>query len=156
MRKNAIPVIAAEYSGDNTSFLEDVISSLKEHGIQPNNMLYRASEQEVLESILRYGTDRAGFPEKKIWAGSEEYGRAILHEDVIFATTEAEIRRGEQPGSDYQTSLKKFAIIEKPLLLVYDMIQFEKLKEKQYRFIQPAKKLDALLAILIVSKHEGA
>lgn len=142
-----------QYSnGLNLLFLDSVLTELAKNNIKRETVLYRTSELENIERILEYGTDREGFPEKKIWMEGNQ--AQILHENVIYATTEEEIRRGETDKS-FSTSLKKFDIIKQPLLLVYDSTQFMKIKEKQYLFKEPNKKKDALLAIIIVDKVDS-
>ncbi|MBM3199528.1 ATP-binding protein [Candidatus Woesearchaeota archaeon] len=138
-----------DYDGNNTKFLESVIEKLGKKNSR--NILYRASEQESLERILKHGTDRGGFSGKKSWGYSELLSKELLHEDVIFATTEAEIRYGEQ-NLEFQTSLKKFSLIERPLLLVYDSSYFIKVKEKQYAFKNPKTKHESLIAVFTVTK----
>ncbi len=138
------------YNGNNIKLLEAVIEKL---GKRSGNILYRASEQESLEKILKYGTDRGGFPGRKLWGRSEVLSRELLHEDVIFATTEEEIRYGEQ-NPDFQTSLRKFSLIKHPLLLAYDSASFTKIGGKQYAFKNPKNKHRSLIAIFVVGKPE--
>lgn len=147
-------IIKLNYQGNNLLFLEDVIEELKERNIPTSKVLYRASEKENLERIIKYGTDRGGFTGKKLWQYSNDTGKELLHENVIYATTEEEIRKGELEES-FSTSLKKFLVIEEPLLLVYDSEHFVKIREKQYAFLNPQKKHDSLLAIFIVKKEGG-
>ncbi len=146
-----IPLIYLPYQNNNLLFLEDLILELEKRNIYTEDLLYRASEQDKLEKILKFGTDRGGFSERKIWPYSNEIDKEIMHEDVIYATTEDEIRKGEQDQS-YSTSLKKFSIINSPLFLIYDSKHFIKLKEKQYVFSNPKNKRQPLLAVVYVKK----
>jgi predicted O-methyltransferase YrrM len=132
--------------GDNVLLLADLLDELDARGVT-GSLLLRASEREKLDKILAWGTDRAGYEGDRRWAEDP----AIAHEDVILATTPDENRSGESEP-ERSTSLKKFAIIDEPLLLVYDAEALEPLRPKQYRFRQPSNKLAALRAVFEIAK----
>lgn len=134
------------YLGDNLLLLADLLDELDARGVK-GPLLLRASEREKLERIVTWGTDRAGYPGDRRWAENP----SIAHEDVVLATTPDENRAWET-DSDRSTSLKKFAIIDEPLLLVYDANALEHLLGTHYRFRQPDDKLAALLAVFEVPK----
>jgi len=134
--------------GCNLLFLAEVLSALADAGIAAP-VLFRASEMDKLDRILAHGTDRAGYPGARLWTSESVPGIALPHEDVILATTEDDIRRGEREP-DFSTSFKKFGLFGEPLLLVYDARALEHLHDKHYRFRAPARKGDALLATIEV------
>lgn len=144
------PLIHLPYQERNLLFLEEVLVELRARGIV-GDFLFRASEAEELERILTYGTDRGGFPGQRLWSDGPDIGRELLHQDVIFATTAEEIRLGES-DPERSTSLKKFALIERPLFLVYDAGHFLRLHDRQFEFRDPKAKQAALLAIFRVIK----
>lgn len=146
----SIPLIPLTYQERNLLFLEEVLDELRWRGMTAD-FLFRASEREELDRILTYGTDRGGFSGIKLWCDGPDLGRAVRHEDVIFATTEEEIRLGES-DLERSTSLKKFTLIEHPLLLVYDARQWRQLCDRQYESCAPTAKLQSLLAIFTVTK----
>jgi predicted O-methyltransferase YrrM len=137
------------YLGDNLLLLADLLDELDGldgHGMT-GPLLLRASEREKLDKILTWGTDRAGYAGDRRW----QEDPSIAHEDVILATTPEENRSGEA-DPERSTSLKKFAIIDEPLLLVYDAEALEPLHAKHYRFRHPANKLAALRAVFEIPK----
>jgi predicted O-methyltransferase YrrM len=134
------------YLGDNLLLLEDLLDELDARGVT-GSLLLRASEREKLDKILTWGTDRAGYVGDRRWAEDP----SIAHEDVILATTPEENRTGEA-NPDRSTSLKKFAIIDEPLLLIYDADALEPLQAKHYRFRHPTNKLAALRAVYEIPK----
>ncbi|PRP93310.1 hypothetical protein ENSA5_43320 [Enhygromyxa salina] len=138
---------ALPYLGDNLLMLADVLTELELAGID-EPVLLRASEGEKLERILAHGTDRAGYPGDRRW----RHDPAIAHEDVILATTPQENRDGEAEP-ERSTSLKKFAVIDAPLLLIYEAAALERLRPKEYRFVDPRAKLGALRAVFTIAKH---
>jgi predicted O-methyltransferase YrrM len=134
------------YLGDNLLLLADLLDELDARDVT-GRLGLRASEREKLDKILTWGTDRAGYAGDRRWVEDP----AIAHEDVILATTPDENRSGEAEP-ERSTSLKKFAIIDEPLLLVYDADALEPLQPKHYRFRQPANKLAALRAVFEIIK----
>jgi predicted O-methyltransferase YrrM len=134
------------YLGDNLLLLEDLLDELDARGVT-GSLLLRASEREKLDKILTWGTDRAGYDGDRRWAEDP----SIAHEDVILATTPDENRSGEAEP-ERSTSLEKFAIIDEPLLLVYDADALEPLHAKHYRFRHPTNKLAALRAVFEIPK----
>lgn len=134
------------YLGDNLLLLADLLDALDVGGVT-GPVLLRASEREKSDKILKWGTDRAGYDGDRRW----EEDPSVAHEDVILATTPEENRSGEAE-LERSTSLKKFAIIDEPLLLVYDAQALELLRPKHYRFRQPANKLAALRAVFEIPK----
>jgi SAM-dependent methyltransferase len=134
------------YLGDNLLLLEDLLDELDARGVT-GSLLLRASEREKLDKILTWGTDRAGYDGDRRWAEDP----SIAHEDVILATTPDENRTGEA-DPDRSTSLKKFAIIDEPLLLIYDADALEPLQAKHYRFRHATHKLAALRAVFEIPK----
>ncbi|MEW5818716.1 MAG: class I SAM-dependent methyltransferase [Cyanobacteriota bacterium] len=146
-----IDVKCIPYLDDNLLFLDDIIFDLNNTGIQPDEVLFRASELEKLDKILAYGTDRAGYSGNKIWRYSEEFGTKILHKDVIFATSDQEIINAENKEG-LASSMKKFSIIDKPLFLVYARKALKKLRGEHYLFLNTENKKESLLAIYKVIK----
>ncbi|WP_433932871.1 class I SAM-dependent methyltransferase [Sorangium cellulosum] len=144
------PVIPLPYIGRNLLFLEEVLDELEARGIT-GPLLFRASETDKLARLLEHGTDRAGYPGERPWTDGPDQGRPIRHEDVIFATTADEIRRGER-DPERSTSLKKFAVIERPLFVAHDARCFVKLCDRQYEYRDPARKPAALLALFPVTR----
>src|SRR3989338_4106789 len=147
----SLPIFSLPYEGSNLLFLEEVLPELEKRGIPPGRVLYRASEKEELRRILRFVTDRGGVAGEKAWECSGPSRREILHENVIYATTEEDIRRGERE-KEYSTSFKKFAIIQNPLVLVYVTDHLKKIGDRQYLFCHPQSKKDALLAIIVLNR----
>ncbi|WP_437327112.1 class I SAM-dependent methyltransferase [Sorangium sp. So ce381] len=143
-------LIPVPYIGRNLLFLEEVLDELEGRGT-PHPLLFRASEADKLTRLLEHGTDRAGYPGERAWTDGPDQGRPIRHEDVIFATTEGEIRRGEREP-ERSTSLKKFAVIERPLFIAHDARCFVKLCDRQYEYRDPAQKRAALLALFPVNR----
>ncbi|WP_437610266.1 class I SAM-dependent methyltransferase [Sorangium sp. So ce834] len=146
------PVIPVPYIGRNLLFLEEVLDELDARGVTAP-LLFRASETDKLARLLEHGTDRAGYPGERPWTDGPDQGRPIRHEDVIFATTEGEIRRGEREP-ERSTSLKKFAGITRPLFVAHDARCFVKLCDRQYEYRDPARKQAALLALFPVTRVE--
>lgn len=134
------------YLGDNLLLLADLLDELDVHSVT-GSLLLRASEREKLDKILKWGTDRGGYQGDRRWAEDP----SIAHEDVILATTPDENRSGEA-DPERSTSLKKFAIIDEPLLLVYDARALEPLHAKHYEFRHPPNKLAALRALFEIPK----
>lgn len=134
------------YLGDSLLLLADLLDELDARGVT-GTVLLRASEREKLDKIRTYGTDRGGYDGDRRWAEDP----SIAHEDVILATTPEENRSGEA-DPERSTSLKKFAIIDEPLLLVYDALALEPLHATHYRFRHPANKLAALRAVFEIPK----
>jgi predicted O-methyltransferase YrrM len=128
--------------GSHLLFLEEVLTALADRGVNAP-LLFRASELDKIERVLALGTDRAGYPTARPGHG------AIAHEDMILATTEEDILRGERDPA-FSTSFKKFGLSGPPLLLVYDARRFELLREKEYVFRHPDRKGEALLALIPV------
>ncbi|WP_437798408.1 class I SAM-dependent methyltransferase [Sorangium sp. So ce693] len=143
-------IIPLPYIGRNLLFLEEVLDELESHGT-PHPLLFRASEADKLARLLEHGTDRAGYSGERAWTDGPDQGRPIRHEDVIFATNADEIRRGEREP-DRSTSLKKFAVIERPLFIAHDARCFVKLCDRQYEYRDPAQKRAALLALFPVNR----
>ena len=134
--------------GSHLLFLKEVLAALAARGVDAP-LLFRASEMDKLPLVAEHGTDRAGHEPGRVWDGESPGEEAIPHEDVVLATTEEDIRRGErEPG--FSTSFKKFGLRGAPLLLVYDARHFLRLREKEYAFRHPDRKKDALLALIPV------
>ncbi|MGK3967331.1 class I SAM-dependent methyltransferase [Sorangium sp. So ce118] len=144
------PLIPLPYIGRNLLFFEEVLDELEARGIK-GPLLFRASEMDKLPRLLEHGTDRAGYPGERPWTDGPDQGRPIRHEDVIFATTADEIRRGEREP-ERSTSLKKFAVIEQPLFVAHDARCFVKLCDRQYEYSDPAQKRAALAALFPVAR----
>ncbi|XXT20410.1 class I SAM-dependent methyltransferase [Sorangium sp. So ce429] len=145
-------LIPLPYIGRNLLFLEEVLDEIEARGIT-GPLLFRASEMDKLPRLLEHGTDRAGYPGERPWTDGPDQGRPIRHEDVIFATTADEIRRGEREP-ERSTSLKKFAVIEQPLFVAHDARCFVKLCDRQYEYSDPAQKRAALVALFPVARVE--
>ncbi|WP_438017845.1 class I SAM-dependent methyltransferase [Sorangium sp. So ce315] len=144
------PIIPLPYLGRNLLFLEEVLDELDARGTT-GPLLFRASEADKLARLLEHGTDRAGYPGERPWTDGPDQGRPIRHEDVIFATTADEIRRGEREP-ERSTSLKKFAVIQRPLFVAHDARCFVKLCDRQYEYRDPARKPAALLGLFPVTR----
>ena len=133
-------MIEIKYNGDNILFLKELKENIKYEGC-----LFRASEIEELDRILKWGTDRGGYSDKN-WENTE-----IKYEDVIYATTEEDIINAEKDVNK-SSSFKKFDIIENPILILYDISGFKKIADRQWEFLDPSNKLKYLLTIVNVIK----
>lgn len=136
----SIKIITIPYNGNNLEFLKEL--KLK---VNCDGCLFRASESEELLNTLKFGTDRGGYPPSK-WEDTD-----IPYEDVIFATTEQDIIDAEF-DKKRSSSFKKFSIIENPVLLLYNIKGFEKIADRQWRFLDPNNKKAYLHTIINVSK----
>ncbi|WP_146658101.1 class I SAM-dependent methyltransferase [Enhygromyxa salina] len=136
------------YLGDNLLMLADLRSELGRHSLGfTGPLLLRASEANKLARILAHGTDRGGYPGDRRW----RHDPRLAHVDVILATTPAQNEAAEaDPGRS--SSLKKFTIIDEPLLLIYAAHAFEQLRPTEFRFRQSDAKLAALLAVIPITK----
>ena len=127
-----------EYQGDNIKLLNQIEDSLPvlfsiwksdKMYISPPDYLYRASELSELNRILKYGTDRGGYPPKLWDDGMTPY------DDIIYGTTAETIRRAE--GTDMSSAFKKIPIIkqtDKPIILIYDINDFILVGDRQFKF----------------------
>ena len=122
---NIFGVRELPYDGSNLKFLGLV---------DQKDNLYRASEKSEFGRVMRYGTNRGGFKNDKMWENTN-----IPYEDVIFATTAEDIIEAEKEESR-SSSFKKFKIYKTPMLLIYDIKGFEKIGDRQWRFKDPANK----------------
>ncbi len=133
--------------GDNLLLLDELRVELERLAID-EPVLLRASEQDKLARVLEFGTDRAGHSGDLRW----EHDPALAHVDVILATT-PEQNRIDEANPSASTSLKKFALKDHPMLLVYAATALEPLPCKnEYRFRDPTNKLAALRAIFPIHK----
>lgn len=132
--------------GDNLLLLDELRVELERLQID-EPVLLRASEHNKLERVLAHGTDRAGYPGDKRWC----LDRAIAHEDVILATTPEQNREGEADPA-VSTSIKKFPLIEDPMLLIYAEAALEHLRDNHWRFRDPSNKPASLRAIFPIDK----
>lgn len=138
------------YEGFNLLLLEEVKALLQAHAITATVAL-RMSETECLEKIQKHGTDRGGFSGNRMWPYNAETGLLLRHDEVVIATIEEDIRRGEI-DADYSHSFKKIAIIDSPVLLIYDLSCLEPVYLKQYTLKSGKHWQDALLAIIPINK----
>ena len=135
-------VLFIDYGGNNLKFLKRVKKQFSRYYKLPvGDYLFRASEKEEIPNILKHGTDRGGYPPRN-WESTD-----IPYEDVIFATTEQDIIEAEK-DENRSSSFKKFKIIENPILLIYDIRGFEKIEDRQWRFLDPKNKRDYLIGII--------
>lgn len=134
-----IKVLHLTYTGDNLKLLH----AIEDH-CDLTNVLIRASELEELWRVLKYGTDRGGFPPGKTWTDG-----LTPYEDIVFGTTKADILDGEA-RPEVSTSFKKLPIIPRPVILLYDRTQFVEIGYHEWKFKSPAEKLKALIAIIIL------
>jgi len=141
------------YFEDNILLLNDVFEQLETHSIPKEDILYRMSQSCDLNIIRQYGTDRGGFPGSMPWRFNSEMEENLLHEDIIYATTEQDIREAEDKP-DRSSSFKKLSIIEQPILLIYDKRAFRKVADRQFAFINSQSKLDSLKAIIPIQKSK--
>lgn len=137
---------ALPWLGDNLLLLDELRIELERLEIR-EPVLLRASELGKLDRVLTQGTDRAGYPGDRRWC----IDPAIAHEDVILATTPEQNRDGEADPA-VSTSLKKFPLIEDPMLLIYAAAALEHLRDNHWRFRDPASKPAALRAIFPIDK----
>jgi hypothetical protein len=133
-----INIIHLPYRGDNLEYLK-AITNLTGHF-----NLYRASELCELGRVLKYGTDRGGYDSEKKWRDTN-----IRYEDVIFGTTESVITEAEK-DVEKSSSFKKFAVIKDPVLLIYDILGFKQLDEREWLFINTVNKLQFLMNVVIL------
>ena len=143
-----MPLVEAPlpWLGDNLLLLDELRVELDRLEIR-EPVLLRASELSKLDRVLTQGTDRAGYPGDKRWC----LDPAIAHEDVILATTPKQNRDNEKDPA-VSTSLKKFPLIEDPMLLIYAEIAFEHLRDNHWRFREPSNKPAALRAVFPIRK----
>jgi predicted O-methyltransferase YrrM len=132
--------------GDNLLVLDELRIELERLGID-EPVLLRASELEKLERVLAHGTDRAGYAGDRRWCVDP----TIAHVDVILATTPAQNRDGEADPA-VSTSIKKFPLIDAPMLLAYAAAAFERLQDNHWRFRDPSNKPAALRAVFPIAK----
>ena len=133
-----ITILHLPYTGDNLALLKEISKHFP-----PTEVLFRASELAETGRTLKYGTDRGGFPPKLWQDGITPY------DDIVFGTTAADIEEGERDAS-VSTSFKKIPIIKDPIILLYDITQMEEAGYHEWRFKQPAAKLQALKAVIIL------
>jgi hypothetical protein len=136
-------MIEINYNGNNLEFLEELKSRLDY--IDFDYCLFRASEFEEVVKILKYGTDRVGFPPKN-WEDTD-----IPYENVIYAMTEEDIITAEIDKTK-SSSFKKFDIIDNPILILYDINGFKKIGDRQWIFLEPGYKSKYLMTIIKVIK----
>lgn len=130
-----------EYDGDNIK----LINKLKAKSNIDENTIFRSSDIKHLLRVLEYGTDRAGYDSNKMWEDG------IPYEDVIIATDERDIIKGEE-DINYSNSFKKFAITENPILILYDRRHFDQLSHKEFRFIGAISKVSSVKEIFVIKK----
>jgi len=133
------------YTGDRALFLEQVESALNRDQVS-GEFLFRATEAEHLWKIFKYGTDRSGFPGKKIWKHSTSE-TVIHHEDVIIGATRTKLL---ESSPDLPTLFTNFDIHCDPVLIVYDRTWFVHLKGHHYRFITRENRQKSVLAVIPV------
>lgn len=135
------------YHGSNPAFLNEIVDKLRENNIY-GNFLFRATEDEHLWKVLKYGTDRVCFSGRKVWRYSTE-DNVIYHEDVIIgATWEALIENEINPT--LSTLYKNFVIYDRPVLLVYEKSFFKHLRDNHYMFIDKHNRKKTVLAVIPV------
>lgn len=133
------------YTGSRPLFLDKVHEALSANGIT-GQFLFRATEAEHLWKIFRFGTDRAGFPGKKVWPHSEG-SQTIFHEDVIIGATREDLLKAPP---DRPTLFTNFEIRSDPVLLVYDKTWFVRLKGHHYKFTTEKNRPRSVLAAIPV------
>lgn len=134
-------LITIPYNNNNLEFLQEVMKKLT---LDEKDVLFRASEFSELDRIWEFGTDRAGYNNNKKWRETD-----IPFEDVIFGTTIQDNILGEKDDT-ISTSFKKFKIIERPILLVYDITEFENVGYHEWKFKNPSNKIRSLREIIIL------
>ena len=139
---NVIAIREVPYDGLNLKFL---------NLIHKEGNLYRASEKFEMRRVIKYGTNRGGYnrggyKEHLKWESTD-----TPYEDIMFATTADDIINAEQ-DEKLSSSFKKFKIYKEPILLVYDISGFEKIADRQWKFIDPKNKKKYLREIIILGK----
>jgi len=96
--------------------------------------LWRVTEGMNAAAVLSQGTDRAGRPEADLaWAASGYRGRERRWSEVIFASTEEEVRRrlrGLDP--ERPCALDKLGEHAGAIVLCYDPALLESVHDKQF------------------------
>lgn len=133
-----------KYENDNIKLLNEL-----EQKFGSENNLYRASELSEMKRILQHGTDRAGYDNDRKWDDG-----VTPYEDVVFGTTSEMIRTAEL-DSEKSSSFKKIPLIYQtdiPVILIYDLMGFQSIGDRQWLFIRPEDKLSYLKSIIILEK----
>ncbi len=138
------------YQGSNILFLQDVQSLLSKKNII-ENVIFRTSEAEKIDRIIKHGTDRYGYTPRKKWSGNSKYNTNYFHDDLILASNIEDIKKGELEAN-FSNSFKKFALIAFPILLVYKASFFKHIGEKNYVFKDKGNKSDSLVGMVRVVK----
>ena len=131
---------------------------LRECPLPPRACLFRTTEGENVERVRRYGTDRFGLDRPRgcarppwtaaDWAAHGFRGRWRPFVDVIYASTVADIERSLSGRGS--SALIKIPDTIEAHLVIYRAAAFVPVHEGQYAFIDPARRVDAVLRILKV------
>lgn len=124
------------YDELHENILEQIRTIFYSRGLSGGSLLFRITGHKHMMKLLRYGTDRVGF------------GKEV--EDMIYASTQADVLRGIK-DKDFNTAFKKIPVTQEPYILVYDAEKFGQFRsDRQYVFLNPEDKLSALICILKV------
>lgn len=135
--------IWCKYNGNNLELLESIQNRI---GFS-DDIIYRASEYSELRRIIDYGTDRGGYSNDRKWDDG-----ITPYEDVIYGTTAETIRNAEEDETK-SSAFKKIPLIsktDKPIILVYNKIDFEYIADRQWKFRNPNDKQSTLKYIIIL------
>jgi len=137
---NVFSIRELPYDGYNLKLLELV---------HKEGNLYRAAEKSDIKRIFRYGTNRGGYKNGKLWENTN-----IPFEDTVFATTCDDIIAAEA-DENKSSSFKKFKIYKEPILLIYDIGGFEKIADRQWKFKDPMHKKKYLTGIVVLNQKKS-
>jgi hypothetical protein len=133
-------IIYIKYDGNNLKLL----SNIKNLFPDSDNFLFRTSELSELRRVIKYGTDRGGYP-FRLWEDG-----ITPFEDVIFGTTTQMIIDAENDDKK-SSSFKKIPLIQQtdiPIILIYDLNEFEMIADRQWKFKN--SKIDSLKYIIFI------
>ncbi len=148
---------------DNETLLNDLIELLSREDLYSPDLLYRVIDNNRVELVRKYGTDR------KDLKGILEMSEGTKERDCLFASTESEIREGLENPSDFGNAFGNLDhAISRDTIVVYRRDQLPNYREysavhgmreatkifgceiTKRCFINPEKKLEALVAIVEV------
>jgi hypothetical protein len=158
----SIPTFTVKYLNDEQVF-EEVVARLKSERIYRDDLLFRVVEQEQLDRVHKYGTDRAGFdrPPNDHRGGPQDWWSSVVrYEDALFASTEKELREAVVDSRPEGTVFCALQGIEKPRFVVYNGSHFSPLEEvdpdfagpSQYVFKFTDRKKDAVASIFRIEE----
>ena len=126
--------------GYRANFTEAVLKQLTDDGFFGPQFLYRAFPGDMSSFVVKRGTDLIE-------------GEKSL--DTLFASTDTELAMGENSSqSAIYYMVNQEDRLKKSGLSVYDASKMEREIEYEWRFREPGRKLDALMAIYLFQLPE--